>query len=474
MIRTSAEEAATETRIDAQRSDSSWLKTAIIQLIVLSVAFFVFGSFRNAPYKIESDGKYYYQYLVSIFLDGDLDFSNNYRAEAYNWMGTEIDHYRLQDTVDPITNRPINYFSIGPAILWAPQFLLLHGFGSVANLLSGSWPDLNPWSRYFQYGVMFAAVLYCVAGLHLTGWVLRRWFGQGVVNSTSTLLLFATGLFYYSVFEVSMSHVYDFFTMALLFVAYVRCLEAGPKGGLGNYALAGFAAGLHVLIRVQNLTTILFFGLFLAGACLRLGWKRGSLRFAAFSIIMGITLTPLLAVNAALRGSPWTLSHQASFFDPWSPHLLETLFSPRNGLFFVHPILLFGLVGALFAAIHGDRSLRSVLAPLLLSFAAQWYVNSIVADWWAGASFGNRRFISSYVLFAIGLAWLLQQLLARWPRFARGLKRRWVAYPAVLNLYLTMLYVFDYRWFYGEAKNVYALMFWDAPIRAYWIVQWNW
>ena len=47
--------------------------------LFLTLSYFCFGTFKNWPYKIESDGKYYYQYLVSGYYDHDFDFSNNYR-----------------------------------------------------------------------------------------------------------------------------------------------------------------------------------------------------------------------------------------------------------------------------------------------------------------------------------------------------------------------------------------------------------
>jgi len=442
-------------------------------LVILSVSFFIFGTFRNVPYKIESDGKYYYQYLISIFFDGDLDFNNNYRAPAYVWMESEVDHYRLRESLHPVTQRPVNPFSSGPAVLWSLPFLLLYGLGRLLVNLGATWPDLNPWSRYFQYGVMYAGVLYCIAGLCLTHSLLRRWVEERVARASLVLVLFASSLFYYTVFEVSMSHVYDFFTMALFVVTYVRCREAPVIKALPRHFVAGLAAGLHVLVRPQNFATVAIFFLFLALGSRRDGWRPALARPGVFALGLGIAMVPMLAANHALRGSVFANTHGSSFFRPLAPHLVDTLFSSRNGLFFFHPVLLFGLLGAVLAwwhARHDGGGWKPVLAPLLLSFAAQWFINSIAVDWWAGASFGLRRFVSSNLVFAMGLAWLLQQLQDRWPGLSKGLTKRLVAYPVVLNLYLTLLYVFDYTWAYGEPKNVFALMFWDAPVRGFWLV----
>ena len=77
---------------------------------VLVVAYFTFGGYRNWPYKVESDGKYYYHYLVSLLLDGDLDFANQYRIPQPAWMQASLDPYGFADQVSARTGRPANGF----------------------------------------------------------------------------------------------------------------------------------------------------------------------------------------------------------------------------------------------------------------------------------------------------------------------------------------------------------------------------
>src|SRR5918911_704167 len=82
---------------------------------------------------IVGDGIYYYVYLRSAVLDHDLDFTNDYTL------------YQQLNNEDPIKKRemlelhktpfglPANYFSVGPAVLWSPVFIIPHalalGFG---------------------------------------------------------------------------------------------------------------------------------------------------------------------------------------------------------------------------------------------------------------------------------------------------------------------------------------------------------
>ena len=50
---------------------------------------------------------------------------------------------------------------------------------------------------------------------------------------------------------------------------------------------------------------------------------------------------------------------------------------------------------------------------LTTAFVAQVYVNSVVSIWWGGSGFGARRFASSGLVFAIGLAAMLDWLRRR-------------------------------------------------------------
>lgn len=193
----------------------------LLILVFLSVSYFSFGSSRNLPYKIESDGKYYYQFLVSGFFDGDFDFTNNYQAMRYEWMGTEIDHYLERDKLDPITGRPINVFTVGPAILWSPFFSVTFVNANLLNLL-GVQVDTNPWGKYFQYSVMYSAVVYTTAALYLLYSLLEEHFSLKASRLAIWLLLVSTNLYYYTVFEASMSHVYDLFTYVVYLYLFVK------------------------------------------------------------------------------------------------------------------------------------------------------------------------------------------------------------------------------------------------------------
>ena len=82
------------------------------------------------------------------------------------------------------------------------------------------------------------------------------------------------------------------------------------------------------------------------------------------------------------------------------PFVTEILFSSRHGLLSWSPILWLAIAGFVGFARREPRA----AAPLAVILVALTYVNSAVADWWAGGSFGARRFDSLLPIFALGLA----------------------------------------------------------------------
>jgi len=438
----------------------------LLHVALATVAFFSFGGYRNAPPKIESDGKYYYQFLISAWFDGDFDFSNNYQQAKKPFMTHEVDHYDFASR-PTVTGLPVNMFTVGPAVLWSPFFAATYGVGVALGAAGdpGSAPD--GWERPFQSSVMFAAVVYSALALFLLYRLLSEQFDRRVVLTGLALAFWGTNWSYYCVFEPSMSHVYDLFTLVLLVWA---CLRTVRLGGAWMHLVVGLSAGLHVLVRTQNVVTVVillaFFWLVpgVAGERRgRLGESAGdgAVLLAAFAV----ALVPLAAVNLALFGDLLVIpqAHDGRFLHLMSPNLAGVLFSSRNGLFSHHPVLLLavaGLIGALVRwRAHRDLALR-LLLPLGLVFLCQLWINAAAVDWWGGHAFGQRRLLSSLPLFAVGFCALQRAVEVR---LRRG---RWIALATAvlaiaLNIYLTAIHVF--AWSYDEPHDILDWLFVRGP-----------
>jgi hypothetical protein len=448
---------------DPARSERRFL---LLLLGLLTASYFAFGGYRNWPYKIESDGKYFYQYLVSTVYDGDLDFANQYRIPKYPWMKTEIDHYRFRDAVSPVTGRPANIFWPGSALLWLPFFAVSWSLGTLLNAV-GLAVDMNPFGRWFQFGVMVAGPAYAALALVLLG---RLLFRLGLVSVASSrlalvLVLFASPLYYYAVFEPSMSHVYDLLAFVLYLLAVSQWVKRGHLNDLAALSLAG---GLFILVRPQNAATVALFSLVLFFLPARPDQEGAPVaflrlrRFAGCGLPLLLGVLPILALNRYLYGGAFVVRGAGSFLDYAHPKLLEVLFSARNGLFSHHPLLLVGLAG--FVWLLAARPVEVpgwFLWTLLGTFLVQVWMNASVHDWWSGHSFGQRRLLSSLPLFVFGLAFLLEKVRRRsGDRFTKPVLAM-AAVTVALGFYLVLIHVFV--WSYDEPHDVFRWMFVTIP-----------
>jgi hypothetical protein len=109
---------------------------------------------------VGSDGVRYYAYLPSLLLDGDLDFTDEYTYFFAHEPG------KAERAIEDATPRglPANQWPIGPAILWAPFFLLAHLLAHFANLLGTSIPT-NGYGTFYQAFVLSGSILYSGGGV---------------------------------------------------------------------------------------------------------------------------------------------------------------------------------------------------------------------------------------------------------------------------------------------------------------------
>jgi hypothetical protein len=86
------------------------------------------------------------------------------------------------------------------------------------------------------------------------------------------------------------------------------------------------------------------------------------------------------------------------------------LLDPGHGLFLWSPLLLLAVAGLLLALLRPrPRPARLLTALLALGLLGQAWINGCVESWSMAGAFGSRRFVGISVVFAWGLAVLLQR-----------------------------------------------------------------
>ena len=355
---------------------------------------------------IGSDGIGYYVYLPSVLIDGDLDFTDEYRH--FYRSHPETASYRIDDRTP--TGLPANRFGIGPAILWAPFFIAAHLLAVVLNAL-GADLETTGYGVWYQIPVLAGSIVYGGLGAWLCFRAARRSTSKNAALAATLLAVLAGNSIYYLVIEPSMSHALSMFAGAAFFYLWIAARDR--QGWRTSIGLGGLA-GLMALIRPQD-------GLFLilpiadaALAARRAGrsawrpWMAASLQMVAAAFIVFL---PQLIVWRLLNGN-WLRSGYAQEFDALfhSPlaQLPSVLFSAERGLLTWHPVFLLALIGLVLSQ---DRRLATLG---FAGFAIQWLVISSWHDWRQGDAFGGRMFIVCTPIFVYGLAVLLDAAADRW------------------------------------------------------------
>ena len=386
-----------------------WLVTAA--LVVAATAAFAVGrdGWGRTIHEPGADAAYYYAYLPSLVLDGDLDFTNEYRVTK-NW-------YRFGAAP---TGRPSNVFGIGPAIFQLPAFVV----GHVGARVAGARGDgFSAWETTL---VLWTGIPCGVGAMLLAYRLARRRAGGPAAAYLGALgALVAGPLLYYAIRQPGYAHPYAALMAALLVERWDASFDRGAgdrgagagEGGVGDGAagprslrtwiVLGAAAGAAALARPQ----LALWGLLLPVAMVDDLRRRGGVplvriagRWVAAGAAALLAFAPQLLAWKAIYGA-WYVVPQGEGFLRWdAPAWSETLFSSRNGLLPWAPLYAPMALGLLLLA---RRGVRLPLA-LALGVFGQALVNGAAWDWWAGGSFGGRRFDSAYVAFAVGAAALIE------------------------------------------------------------------
>ncbi|MFH1286170.1 MAG: hypothetical protein ABII02_00210 [Candidatus Magasanikbacteria bacterium] len=366
----------------------------LVVCIIITASFLYIA---KPVWEIAGDGHGYYIYARSLYFDGDLNFENEY--ERYDRIyGSD-----LVEGVRQSTGRHGNPFAIGKSIV-------LFGFFFIAVLVENFFgqfsPDMLGFSRYYEVSMALGSIFCTLLGVFFLYKSLQYFFSERASWASTFVVLFASPLFHYIVYEPHMSHGVSFAGMAVLFflcskIYYEKHMTFGVSTTLG------VIMGLVALVRWQN---ILFFVLPLS--VLIWLWRKQGVRFLYIIspfIISFLFFLPQLVVWKHLYGFWLGVPQGDTFIDVFHPKLFEVFFSPFHGLFIWHPLLLLGVLGLLISF----RKNNIVSIPLLIGLLLQVYLNASLIDWWGGSAFGARKMIGSLFIFGYGFSFLFDHVQKR-------------------------------------------------------------
>jgi hypothetical protein len=381
------------------------------------------------------DALHHYVQLRSAVFDRDLHFKNEY-IRMYRLKGGEFGTEWIYEPT--ATGHVRNLMPIGPAILWAPAFLLTTAVVWVGQAVGWDYP-LDGYGRIFQATAGLSGIVAAATGVWLSFLAAADLIGRRAAAWASLVFWLSSSAVYYSVISPTYSHAASLFATSLFWYAFSSTRN---QENLGRYAILGALAGVAALMRWQD-------AIVLAVPCVDLLWRFARGMRPAQVVIRGLAclgaallaFAPQMWVWQTLYGRPFAIPQGGGFMRWGSPAMGAVLFSDWHGLFTWTPVVAVAVAG-LALVWRRDRLVFSAAAAFL---AISWYVNAAAADWWAGEAFGSRRFVSCFPVFCLGLA----AVIDRWSPGPRA-----VTLAAGAAVAYTFLLLVQYQAFMHGLRDV--------------------
>lgn len=374
---------------------------------------------------VDGDAIQYYAYLRSMAIDGDLDFTNDYQL-LYAPASREAAASNVWLSSTTPTGRRPNQMSIGPALLWAPFFLVAYGVLALVVRPLGFAVPLDGMAAPFLLSAGVAGVVYATLGAWFCYRACRALLVPPRPAFWAVLVAWlATPAVYYSLVSPTYSHAPSMLTSAVFCDVWLRTRDDDRSR---RYLWLGLLAGVAALVRWQDVVILALPGLELLAATAR-GRRTPQSLLRPLAIVIGavlLMLLPQVLAWHAIYGQTLVMPQGSGFMRWTTPAVFSVLLSLRHGLLTWTPAVAVALAGFWFLVRLDAVGGWSVIAV----FAVTVYVNASVSDWWAGEAFGARRFVSDTVLFALGAACL----------FARD---AWSSRPVALRWFASALIAFN-------------------------------
>ncbi|NJL35108.1 MAG: hypothetical protein HC893_16210 [Chloroflexaceae bacterium] len=388
---------------------------------------------------VNSDGVGYYAYLRSAFIDGDLQFANEYAAPQVQRAPWSMPSTATEHIANP--------WSVGPALVWLPLYVVAHLLVLVGQVLGTGWlPDgfSGPYIPFAMATSALAGLVVLLASYRIT----RRYVAPPLAVLAVVSLFIGTNLLFYTMREGSFAHAVSTASTALYLLAWLR-LEERPT--LWRWSLLGLAAGLMLVIYWVNALLLvlpaLTFGRLLVAIVRDPSgrvWQRGGALLAGVALAAGLALlgfAPQMLAWQIVYGSFLTVPQGQGYASPGSAVWGEFFFSTLRGMLPWTPTLFVALFSSVL--LFGRNRWHALCIGLAL-LVYVWY-NASITNWHGSSGFGLRRLSNIVPLVAIGLA-LLYERLQRWHSVLPSVLAALMASWTLLLLVRHHLFLLPHHW----------------------------
>lgn len=392
---------------------NTFIKNNYLNIVIAFCAIILFTVVLSFDRKvaIDGDGRDYYSYLVSIFID------HNFTHQVGN------DWYLINTPTGTI-----NVHTIGVSILLAPFFFISFLYSKLFGF------ELNGFSLPFQMGVYFAGIFYCTIGLiFIKKLLLQLNIKQNYIAILIVLVCFGTHLFNYTVNEPSMPHVFSFALTSAFFYFIINLFQKRePK----YFYLSSLVLALIILVRPVNLLVLTFVPFFFHNwydllATLKVITRSKHFYFSVLVLVLVCSIQSIAWYSQ--NGKLLQDSYIGNGFYFTNPQLVKMLFGFNNGLFIYVPLsflLLMGILPIFWNNIYKGLVFIFSLGFILYIFASYWAYNYF-------DGFGIRTLVDFLPIFIIAGAFLFQKSVPKINFVISGF--------ALVLMIINLIYVYQYR-----------------------------
>lgn len=428
------------------KTSASKISIVIILLIMTVVSSNLNWGRNNWVGIVEADAKGYYAYLPAIFIYNDLNFGFFDEIEKNKYYSENL----YYDYRSGGNGKVINKYYCGTALAELPFFLFAHISAKIMNL------DADGYSKIYQVMVSISALFYLAIGLIYLTSILKYY---NIKEWVKSLILFAavfgTNLFYYTVGEPGMSHIFSFAFISMFFYYSKRYFNYFRKNDIIILLLI---LGVIVLIRPINILIVIVLP-FASGSLS--SFKKGVA--TAFNnymwlitgsfVFLGIVAIQFIIYKIS-TGNFFIDSYGEEGFNFLSPHFFDILFSYKKGLFLYTPLFLLSLTGGYFIWKKSRFEFYSIFGFFLL-------ITYVFSSWWMwyyGGSFSSRVYVEFIPLFMILLAISLNSVKTR-------LLKRFYVSLVVLLMIICQIQTFQYRYYQIHWSEMNKEKYWEVFMR---------
>ena len=368
----------------------------VMAISTLSVAHYMKGPIRVIDYDVSG----YYAYLPAIFIYDDL--------KDLNWRPEIIKKYNLNGLDDCTPEREsgatVIKYPVGMAISYLPGFTAAHLYATLSDSTADGY------SIPYHLGLILIGWLYMLIALWYLRKLLSIYFEDWIVALTLIIIALGTNYYIYAGSHTMMSHAFLFMLFALV-IYHTTQWYRDPT--FRRITGIGLLLGLISITRPTEiiLTLVVLF------------WSVYNLQ--SFKSRIKLLLECKLHLLAAMIGAVMVISIQLIYWKyssgdwivysyegegfSWDGRYIKECFIGfRKGWLIYTPIMLFGIIGLY--PMYKQKNTTKISLPIILFLLIITYIIFSWDNYWYGGGFGQRAMISSYVLFSIAIAALLQFL----------------------------------------------------------------